>query len=289
MKKSLLLIGMLMSSLVFGQNPVLNASFESWTLGEPDEWTTNNAPGFTVPIQQSNNGHTGNSAANGFVTQIGVNTPFPPILNSTDMAGNPHPVTMSYTNMSFFYKLNLTGSGEYFNAGVVIADVSQSGIGAGVQQFFSNANTSLYTQANIPISYIPGGVPAGAIITFTISDTLSGSGLQIGSNFRVDDVNLNFAAAINENTRTNAILAPYPNPAVNYINVPFTIDGGKNYSLYIYDMAGKEIRNVSFTKLPKGTYKEVVDISGFEAGTYIGTLKEDNLIIGTTTFSVSNN
>ena len=248
MKKSLLLIGIFISAMAIAQNAVLNPSFENWTLGEPDEWTTNNAPGFSVPIQQNNTGHTGNYAVSGFVTQIGVNTPFPPILNSTDIAGNPHPVAMAYTNMSFYYKLNLTGSGEFFNAGVVISDVSQSGIGGGVQQFFSTANTNTFALANVPISYIPGGTPAGAIITFTISDTLSGAGLQIGSYFRLDDVSLNFASGIQESQNGNGILKPFPNPAVNFINIPFSIEGGQDYSLCIYDLSGKEIEKIKKNK-----------------------------------------
>lgn len=289
MKKSLLLIGIFISAMAIAQNPVLNPSFENWTLGEPDEWTTNNAPGFSVPIQQNNTGHTGNYAVSGFVTQIGVNTPFPPILNSTDIAGNPHPVAMAYTNMSFYYKLNLTGSGEFFNAGVVISDVSQSGIGGGVQQFFSTANTNTFTLANVPISYIPGGTPAGAIITFTISDTLSGAGLQIGSYFRLDDVSLNFASGIQDNQNGSFILSPYPNPAVNFINIPFSIEGGKNYALCIYDISGKEISKLDYLNMPKGSYKEIVDISIYESGTYFASLKEDNRIVGSTSFTVLKN
>jgi hypothetical protein len=44
------------------------------------------------------------------------------------------------------------------------------------------------------------------------------------------------------------ILSPYPNPAVNFINIPFSIEGGKNYALCIYDINGKEIRQVGLFK-----------------------------------------
>ncbi|MBK9638994.1 MAG: T9SS type A sorting domain-containing protein [Bacteroidetes bacterium] len=286
MKKSLLLIGILMNVIAVGQNPVLNASFESWTLGEPDDWTTNNAPGFRVPIQQNNTGHTGNYALSGFVTQIGINTAYPPILSSTDMSGNPHPVSFAYTNMSFYYKLNLTGTGEFFNAGVVISDPAQQGIGGGVYQLYNAANTNTFTLANVPISYIPGGIPAGATITFAISDTLSGLGLQIGSYFRLDDVSLNFASGIDEAGNTDALLSPYPNPSHSIINLPFNLEGGNDYSLIIYDLSGKEVDRVNYSSMPKGAYKEVIDVSDFEAGAFFAVLKEGNILLGTKLFNV---
>ncbi len=282
-----MVFGLLISSLSYAQNPVLNPSFENWTLGEPDDWSTNNATGFTMPIQQSTNGHSGSFAVNGFVTQVGINTPFPPYLVSSDAGGNPHPISLSYTNLSFYYKLDLTGTGEFFNAGVVISDAQQSGIGGGSLEFFSNSNTNTYTLANVPITYVPGSVPAGAIISFVIGDTTSTStGLQVGSNFRLDDVSLNFVSGVSGNEVSNSLRAPYPCPATDYINIPFSLDDDEYTELFIYNVQGLEINRYGLAGLSKGSYKEVIDISDLAPGIYSVCLKTNGIQKGFTTFIV---
>ena len=100
---------------------------------------------------------------------------------------------------------------------------------------------------------------------------------------------MNFSSDIQDNQNLNFIFSPYSNPSVNFINIPFSILGGKNYALCIYDINGKEISKLDYLNMPKGSYKEIVDISIYESGTYFASLKEDNRIVGSTSFTVLKN
>ncbi|HNQ00565.1 MAG TPA: hypothetical protein PKK99_15995, partial [Bacteroidia bacterium] len=68
MMKNLLLLGcILFIQIAVAQNPVLNNSFESWSLGEPDNWLTNNMLSSVPLLTQENGGYTGVSAIKGEV------------------------------------------------------------------------------------------------------------------------------------------------------------------------------------------------------------------------------
>lgn len=284
MKKILLVIAVLLSTAAVAQNPILNPSFENWTAGSPDDWSTNNIPG-SSPIQVNSGAHTGMSAVRGFVIQLTPTIAFPPLLTSLDANGDPHPVSQNFTNLTFYYKLSLNNPAEAFQASVAMSDAQGNGVGGGVVLYGLNDNTSTYVQANVPIGYIPGNIAAGANIVFSISDTTSsGTGLQVGSHFTVDDVALVFGSGFADNSGGNALQKAYPNPAINEINIPFVVKEKAVCTLLVLDMLGREVKTIDLGVLPGGSYKEVLELSSMEAGVYSCSLRASGKVIGTNSF-----
>ncbi|MEZ4960386.1 MAG: hypothetical protein R2830_11265 [Saprospiraceae bacterium] len=55
-----------LGTLCFGQNPVPNASFENWTVIDPDHWHTSNSPGGNNSnVSQVSPGYAGEYALKG--------------------------------------------------------------------------------------------------------------------------------------------------------------------------------------------------------------------------------
>lgn len=267
MKTFLLICSLLIALAGFSQNPVPNSGFENWTNNEPDNWLTLNIPGVAVSCQQTNISQSGSSALKGIVVPLSGSLLWPPYVVSTNESGDPFPVDQSYSNLSFYYQLDLKGTAEFFEATVAIADASDNGIGGGNAEFFSNANTGVFTLANVPITYI-AGMPAGAYIAFAIYDTLDGTGVEGGSYYIVDEVSLNFFSSIEEINNSDSFNLPYPNPATNLVNIPFVLKDNSQVSIKIYDVLGRKISDTDHGTLQAGSYKEVKNVSSWMPGIY---------------------
>ena len=137
MKKNLLtLFSLLIAfSLVRAQN-VPNGGFETWTSGEPNGWTTDNFPPLYLVIQTTP-AHGGSFAAKGAVL---AGLPLPPVLSSTDSAGNGFAVTQAYSTLSFYYKTNLSGTHALI-AVVTMLDAIDSTVGTGAVVITGTVNS----------------------------------------------------------------------------------------------------------------------------------------------------
>jgi hypothetical protein len=184
--------------------------------------------------------------------------------------GDPHPISQSYTNLSFYYKLELVSDVgvEVFTAGVVLQDAAGNGIAGGSASLNSSANTGTYTLANVPINYF-GAAPVGATITFLIV----GSGIAQGSYYVIDDVSLNFlSTGIGEMEDADVLSAPYPSPAIDAVNLPFTLASASEVSVAITDAQGRTVETRDLGVLGQGTYKEVLAVANWVPGVYTCTL-----------------
>lgn len=279
MNPPITLIALLLTTLTVAQNPVLNPGFESWTVeGEPTDWNTNNNMFTGVTIAPEGSGHAGSNAAHGEVV-FGEVGPNPPYLVSVQDNGDPHPINQSYTNLSFYYQLQLVSDVgiENFVAGVVLEDGAGNGVAGGSVNLSSSANTGTYTQANVPINYFGTG-PTGATISFIIV----GPGIAQGSYYIVDDVSLDFQTGIAEAPDADALAAPYPSPAVEEVNLPFMLSAASAVRLEIMDAQGRMITARDLGKLGQGRYKEVVGVRAWAPGTYTCTLRTDTTCSYTT-------
>lgn len=270
MRKTLLLVAAvcMLHTVLYAQNPILNSGFENWTFGDPDHWTANNLPGTAVPVLPYSGGHSGNLGAFGVVTQYQPGIVIAPVLYSLEPStGDPHPVSQAFSNFSFYYCLGLNVPSEFFNAMLIIQDAAGNAAGYASIELNNTFNTNTWTLASIPITYMPGQIPASALITFTISDTSILSNLQAGSFFRLDDVSLNNSTSgIPE--QDEILLSLYPNPSDGVLQVPFRIDARPVTGLEILDISGRMVQQKLLDLRNPGSYKEELDVRDLPSGFY---------------------
>ncbi len=267
MKKLFIICCFFISSLSLAQNPVLNPGFENWSNNEPDNWLTLNVQGVAVPCQKTDDSHSGNYAMKGEMVPFTGGLLWTPYLVSTNSSGDPFPVNQLFSELSFYYQLDLKGVGEFFSAFVVISDAEGNGIGAGELSLYANANTEVYTLAHVPISYIFGS-PAGGIISFAISDTLDGGGVVSGSHYIIDDVSLDNLSGVEALIGGETVKAAYPNPASADLNIPFVLTNSSKVTINIYNMLGRKVSGSEYGMMHAGSYKEVIDVSTWNSGVY---------------------
>lgn len=260
---------LLCTGIAQAQNPLPDPGFEDWMDGNPVGWTTNNNQFTGQPVTPNANGYTGTTALRG--TYLGLISA--PIVNTIDAANQPLPITQDYQHFSFYYQLHLasTVGSEMFAAGAVFTDASGQTVGQGVQFFTRTMNTDTWTFIDIPITYT-GSDATGVNVNFT----LNGLDAVEGSYFVVDDVALGNGPSGIQEVRQDVLGEPYPVPAVQELNVPFTLDRSGPVAIDVVDAWGRRVSTKDLGTLAPGRYKEVLDVHGLAAGIYSAMLHTAN-------------
>ncbi len=172
--------------LLFLQLPLLsqnipNGDFENWTNSNPDNWLTDNSPGFVIPVTQSSSSHSGSFAARLEVVDFG-GSPYPPFLVSGQL-GEGFPVNQRWESLIGFFQFAPVGE-NYFSVSVLMKKEGDF-IGSGSIEIL-NASSS-YSQFSLPIIYINSEIPDTAIVFLIIADSTNNG--NIGSFALIDDLN----------------------------------------------------------------------------------------------------
>ncbi len=75
--------------------------------------------------------------------------------------------------------------------------------------------------------------------------------------------------------------APYPNPAVDQIYIPFSLDAPDQISIEIMDMSGRIVYRTSKGSLSAGTHLETIGIGSLEAGYYNVVIRSGKAALAT--------
>jgi aminopeptidase N len=75
--------------------------------------------------------------------------------------------------------------------------------------------------------------------------------------------------------RTFGLEQNYPNPASGQTVITYSIPGESEVSLALYDMAGKQVRNIVDSKQGLGTHVVTADLTGLDAGIYLCRLQAE--------------
>lgn len=262
--KHLLLFGCILFIQIAGaQNPVLNNSFESWSLGEPDNWLTNNMLSSVPLLTQENGGYTGVSAIKGEVV-MNAGTVLAPVLYSAPSGTQSgFPMTVPYSTLEFYYKFSPAIAGDALYAYINVQNVNGNGIANGIQMLGNP--TSVFTLGTAPINYI-GPDPTNLELSFSIINA-GGPNIGVGSWFILDELSMTNATAVHEISQ-NQLKQPYPNPAAEYLNIPFQIVNPGEISIQIYDMQGRMVNEVLTTASVVTDGKAIADVNRLSSGVY---------------------
>ncbi len=246
---------------------------DSWTDGEPDDWTTNGILGNGIISQVA--GVTG-SAVSGTATMAeGVPFVLTPTVVSYSDGEIGFPVDADYPSITFQYKFAPVGS----DVGLVTVgayDVNDNQTGAGF--YYIETATNTWTTGALAMSYFGSGT-AYMQISASISNLDSGFPTE-GSNYTLDNFALsNNTVGVDENTALQFYVeAVYPNPTRNDVNISFTTNTSELLNIEIYDLSGKLIKSESMN-VSAGAQILNVNLSGINSGLYLIQLKGQNEVV----------
>ena len=272
---------LLLSINICAQVP--NNSFEQWTDGNPDGWSTNNFIVSTNPVTQSTDAHTGSYAVRGEV--VATNTGFlQPLILTGIIGGHGTPISQRYTSLTGYYKFHAVTNE---NISIVLSPFRNDSImGVGGSQFFAATE---YTKFTVPIFYSKEGTPDSCQISITIGNNSGAT--NIGSYFVIDDLSYELTTDVNE---TSDVLPTgfsleqnYPNPFNPSTKIKYTIalpnlpqgeaSVGTSFmkfvNLTVYDILGNKVATLVNEEKPAGSYEVEFNVSGLASGMYLYKLQ----------------
>ena len=257
---------------------IVNGGFENWNGTEPEGWKTSNTSSYTY-ITKSNDNHSGSySLSNSVVDVFGFS------LGGILFAGQNaegFPISERYSNFSGYYKFIPADASDVINVIVIIANASgtdTTAIGSGSINLSQSNN---FSQFNINIFYIDQSSQANVVkITIMLTNTSSFSA-HVGSICYLDDFSLNYAVGVEKAPSpvfNYALLQNYPNPFNPTTSIKYSIKENTHVTLSVYDVLGREIKNLVNENKNPGEYEVKFDGSGMTSGIYFYRLKAGDFI-----------
>jgi hypothetical protein len=226
---------------LFAQVP--NGGFENWTNGDPDGWLTNNIATFAYPVAQGTPPYSGTYAVRG-ETVASAAGDIAPTLATIDGMGNGFAVTQAYGALSFYYKLNTTGT-DVMSVTIFMLDGMGALVGAGGNEY--TGQVSAYTQTVIPINYI-GPNPVQCIITVSLTDTVNPTP-PVGDFLVIDEMTFTAATGIPVAGQAGKSLQLFPNPAGSTAWLSGQFVPGQRIHTTVYSSDGRCVRQDDLTAI----------------------------------------
>lgn len=269
-----LLFFLLCSGIVHAQNPVPNPGFELWSLGEADEWLSNNSLPDVLTIEPTLDANTGLTAIRGSVVDV-AGAIIPPFLGSNGLGGYGFSIQQAYTTFQCWYKTDLQG-GDAFIVTVVMYDDSAQVVGYGDIAITTSSNS--YSLLSVPINYPFGTDVSSCVIQFIIADTSGGSIAHAASSFIVDDVELTGINGVALTGKESEFLS-YPNPATGSLTISSRLLSKPGTRVSVTGQDGKTttLRNTAFSSPSQQNWK--LDTSKLTPGSYILSIRNEDVVL----------
>lgn len=248
-----------------------NSSFESWTAGNPDGWSSSNIFQLgLVNVTQTADCHSGSSAVRGEVVDF-MGAPMGPIIQSgPDAAG--FAISEQYLSFELYYKFTSV-NGDRFSVNVAL---SKEGNPIAQGAVALPASVNAYTHLTVPLDYTVSDVPDRAYIQISISGPVTGPDYHIGSVMYADDLAFSFLTGINSQAVPGKTPGCYPNPASDIINIQLDEDLSGGFFIKIFDTFGREIRMIAGQQGPPGNVFQF-SVSDLSPGLYFYSIDKQSL------------
>ena len=253
--KRLILFVLLFSPMISAEAQILNAGFESWTAGNPDNWFANNAASLYVPVTQSTDVHGGSSSAKGTVVSFSTEAVSPNLISGT--GGRGFAAGAHYGSVTGYYKFAPV-SGDSFTAFVVMY---KNKVGIGIGEWGVSSAENSYTKFTIPITYYSSGIPDTAFIQFTIEAGSGQTATHVGSAFTLDDLAYGPVTSVNDTKlsmpASYTLAQNFPNPFNPSTTISFGLPQKSLVRITIVNALGEVVAKLVDAEMEAAAYSVV--------------------------------
>ena len=277
--KSQLVILMLLVGIIPILAQIPNAGFENWTSGEPDGWITNNVQGQITTVTQSSNSHSGSSAVQLEVFDVG-GFGIAPFISSVEPGSSVFgfPISQSYQELTGFFQFTPAGN-MLFQVTVNLLHASATDtIPVGGGAFTTGSTASSYSPFTTTLFYFQGAPPANyAWITIQIWDTLTGFP-SVGASALIDDLVFQGIVGIEDEIESQIaqdfdLQQNYPNPFNPSTQISFSLPISSEVHIVIYDQLGREVDRLRQGLMNAGNHTVTWSARNLPSGIYYYQLR----------------
>jgi hypothetical protein len=262
------LILLLLPVLILAQeNAIPNAGFENWTDGEPNDWiSNNNSIEGLIPVIQSTDSHSGNSALEMTILPYDQWVYFG--LVGSDPSSSPV-LDIFETNpaaLEGYHKFSPVGA-SFASIGVTI--LTEMGVITGTGSVLIEIEYLSYTKFSVPITYISQEKAKAAVISITLSGGLD----AIGAKYLLDDLSFSGSASSIDESSSDLPLSfklnhNHPNPFNPNTAIGYQLPTISNVELSIYNLLGEKVATLVSERQAAGVYQVEWDAAEFPSGVY---------------------
>ena len=254
---------LILPNLSFSQ--ILNAGFENWTNGDPDNWSTSNIPGSVTNVSSNTDAHSGALSARGeVVTYLGSS--YQPLLSNTTTALAGSGVDHRVVNLTMWVKFHSVGNDAMY----ILTTLTKSpSTPIGAISITIPSDVTEWSELILPYKYLdPLNVPDTMNVAFSIVGK-PGPNPNVGSWFEVDD---NAYSDVSSGVHSSIVrpfdLSIFPNPMHQDATIHLTIGSTEVISLSLFDVAGREIVPLISRSFSPGSYLIPLQREGLVSGMY---------------------
>lgn len=261
----------------------LNSIMYASPVGNPD---AANYPGTTL-IQSDNNGITYYKSTTNQLELLGVNTSIFNLKYSTDAAIiSSYPAYIGHSSSDLVAGMmkiptyNLTGPFDgtitvsadatgtlTINGSITLVDCIRIKT---LQHVHFNLNNGVETGTIDQVSYSFYNSTSKFPVFSVNYAHLVGSGFATINTTRVQmGVLSSISLGIKETEKERITFKAYPNPAQHEVNLHFVLTQPDSYFIEITNMLGQVVKQQPLSGLQPGSYYEMIDVKGLNAGTYL--------------------
>ena len=249
--------------VLFAQDTIPNAGFEHWTLGNPDNWVTDNIPPTYVPLTKSTDVHGGSFSLQGAVIDIGAGYGYAPVVWAS------FPIRAHYGSLTGFYKFSPVGGDTVMITIYMFKQDSPIGFGF----FQTGASSATYTEFSAVVQYFAEGTPDSAVINI-----VSGSSTpHVGTTFKIDDLALGPVTGVNDRVATRPVAFSlsqnFPNPFNPSTTINFSLPHSGFVTLRVLDVLGEEVARLVDGELQAGFHTVQWNAGSRASGMYYYELR----------------
>ncbi len=245
-----------------------NPGFENWFGGDPVNWLTSNSPPTIVNVTQSNQSHSGSSAAQGVIIDIGGFAI--PVLLSAGVDGVGFPINTRPAALRGWYKFTSVG-GDMFT---ITSAFAKNGTAIGGGAFSTNVSTTTYREFVANTFWSTAETPDTAFIVVQV--TPNGT-YHAGSTFWIDDVAYGPAADVREEgagiPKNFSLHQNYPNPFNPTTKIRYELPNASRVTLKVYNLIGQEVAALVDGERVAGVYAAELNAASLSSGTYFYRLQ----------------